>query len=372
MDLDLNFSVAQPAPSAGKKTLSGPNKKGGKWTQRSNTKQKEKRLQQRTQPEPQSTRPSATRQAVAPSPSESSVPPFKPATQSRTSASKAGQSVKGTSSDASPKKKSETDQRDLMHNAVAATSSSSNSQHQHSQQKSFISSLFTSMPDMPAPTQHSNVPLEAGLPSNAPSQGTLASLHLFPEIISCLKSQKFDLERPTPIQASAVPALHQANPGADFILQAQTGSGKTLAYLLPIVQDLLRLGQQLTAEGNPPDRQMGTLAIVLVPTRELANQVYQVALNLLSMASNKEKTEDEEEQRQQQQGEEGDRKGRPHTWITPGLLSGGMSRQHEKARLRKGVPLLIATVSVPVRTHPAAQHLTLTCYSFSPVDSSII
>lgn len=313
MDLDLNFSIPEAGPSNPKKQV-GNAKKGGKWTQRSNTKQKERRLSTK-QNVPQPVQVAVTRAAA---PQETVT--IEPATQAKTSPSKASRPQIPVK-----QKKSENEQ----HGAPAQDAGSSQPK------KSFISSLFTSMPEMPAPTH--SAPVEKGLPSNAPTQGSFASLALYPELVSCLRSQKFELERPTPIQASAVPALHQANPGCDFILQAQTGSGKTLAYLLPIVQDLLKLGEQLSAEGNPPDRQLGTLAIVLVPTRELANQVYQVALNLLSMASNKEK---------ENQEEVNDKSKRPHTWITPGLLSGGMSRQHEKARLRKGVPLLIATVSL--------------------------
>jgi ATP-dependent RNA helicase DeaD len=64
---------------------------------------------------------------------------------------------------------------------------------------------------------------------------------------------------PTPIQAQAIPA---ALAGKDVIGSAQTGTGKTLAFSLPLVSYLLE---------NPAKN-----ALVLAPTRELAEQVKQV------------------------------------------------------------------------------------------------
>ncbi len=69
------------------------------------------------------------------------------------------------------------------------------------------------------------------------------------------------LEKPTPVQEKMVPA---ALAGSDLSVSAETGSGKTLAYLLPIVQKIL---SEKTA------RDAATLALILVPTRELARQV---------------------------------------------------------------------------------------------------
>jgi len=69
------------------------------------------------------------------------------------------------------------------------------------------------------------------------------------------------LDTATAVQAQVVPA---ALAGSDLLVSAETGSGKTLAYLVPAVQKILALGQDL------PE---GTLALVLVPTRELARQV---------------------------------------------------------------------------------------------------
>ncbi|SHG83121.1 DEAD/DEAH box helicase [Ferrimonas marina] len=68
-------------------------------------------------------------------------------------------------------------------------------------------------------------------------------------------------QAPTPIQQQAIPLVLQ---GRDLIAAAQTGTGKTAAYLLPLLQ---RLDQQ------GPVRPKRVHALVLVPTRELAQQV---------------------------------------------------------------------------------------------------
>jgi ATP-dependent RNA helicase RhlE len=66
-------------------------------------------------------------------------------------------------------------------------------------------------------------------------------------------------ERPTPIQAQAIPP---ALAGRDVIGTAATGTGKTAAFLLPIIE-------RLSAQPGP----RGPRALVLAPTRELALQI---------------------------------------------------------------------------------------------------
>ncbi len=78
------------------------------------------------------------------------------------------------------------------------------------------------------------------------------------------------LAQPTEVQQQTIePALS----GKDLLISAETGSGKTLAYLIPIAHQLLTV---------KPDRNAGTLALVLVPTRELARQVVKHARALLA------------------------------------------------------------------------------------------
>src|SRR3990172_800340 len=66
--------------------------------------------------------------------------------------------------------------------------------------------------------------------------------------------------RPTPIQVQAIPPILA---GRDLLGIAQTGTGKTAAFMLPILQRLL----------SNPGR--GVRALILAPTRELAEQIHQ-------------------------------------------------------------------------------------------------
>jgi len=63
---------------------------------------------------------------------------------------------------------------------------------------------------------------------------------------------------PTPVQAAALP---HAIEGKDVLASAQTGTGKTLAFLIPVIEQLMK------------EKAPGVMALVLVPTRELAMQV---------------------------------------------------------------------------------------------------
>src|SRR5690242_14783548 len=88
---------------------------------------------------------------------------------------------------------------------------------------------------------------------------SFADLGLRPELLNALSNLGY--EEPTPIQREAIPALVA---GHDLVGQAATGTGKTAAFALPVLQ-------RLTA-GR---RDGATAALVLVPTRELAEQVSQ-------------------------------------------------------------------------------------------------
>src|SRR3982751_3666282 len=85
------------------------------------------------------------------------------------------------------------------------------------------------------------------------------SLALRPELLQALTALGY--EEPTPIQREAIPPLLE---GHDLLGQAATGTGKTAAFALPVLQGLDR-----RAGGTGP------AALVLVPTRELAEQVSQ-------------------------------------------------------------------------------------------------
>lgn len=94
---------------------------------------------------------------------------------------------------------------------------------------------------------------------------SFADLGLAPTLLSAIQRANYDA--PYPIQIEAIPALLQ---GKDLLGLAPTGSGKTAAYILPILQQLL-------SKEAPRDRAVPVL--VIVPTRELAVQVAEVAEN---------------------------------------------------------------------------------------------
>ncbi|MBU6273279.1 MAG: DEAD/DEAH box helicase, partial [Betaproteobacteria bacterium] len=71
---------------------------------------------------------------------------------------------------------------------------------------------------------------------------------------------------PTPIQAQAIPLVIQ---GRDVMGAAQTGTGKTAGFALPILQRLMPLANHSASPARHPVR-----ALILAPTRELADQIY--------------------------------------------------------------------------------------------------
>jgi ATP-dependent RNA helicase DeaD len=86
-----------------------------------------------------------------------------------------------------------------------------------------------------------------------------AGLGLRAELLRSLTNLGY--EEPTPIQREAIPSLVAGN---DLVGQAATGTGKTAAFALPVLQAL-----------TPGRQEAGPAALVLVPTRELAEQVSQ-------------------------------------------------------------------------------------------------
>jgi ATP-dependent RNA helicase RhlE len=72
-------------------------------------------------------------------------------------------------------------------------------------------------------------------------------------------------ETPTPIQIQTIPAILE---GKDVMGLAQTGTGKTLAFVLPILQILMRRPRP------------GVRALIIAPTRELAQQIHEAITEL--------------------------------------------------------------------------------------------
>jgi ATP-dependent RNA helicase DeaD len=90
-----------------------------------------------------------------------------------------------------------------------------------------------------------------------------ASLGLAPKLCQALSGLGY--EEPTPIQQATIPPLLA---GSDLVGQAATGTGKTAAFALPALQRVL-------ADGGRAE----PLALILVPTRELAMQVAEAMLS---------------------------------------------------------------------------------------------
>uniref|UniRef100_A0A8D0L703 Probable ATP-dependent RNA helicase DDX46 n=1 Tax=Sphenodon punctatus TaxID=8508 RepID=A0A8D0L703_SPHPU len=80
------------------------------------------------------------------------------------------------------------------------------------------------------------------------------------KILNSLKKQGY--EKPTPIQAQAIPAIMN---GRDLIGIAKTGSGKTIAFLLPMFRHIM--------DQRPLEEGEGPIAVIMTPTRELALQI---------------------------------------------------------------------------------------------------
>jgi ATP-dependent RNA helicase DDX3X len=88
---------------------------------------------------------------------------------------------------------------------------------------------------------------------------------------------KYGYKNPTPVQCYSIPAALR---GYDVFGVAQAGSGKTAAYLLPIASKLMGKYKKLAAPrpglGLPAEEMVTAepLALVIVPTRELATQIF--------------------------------------------------------------------------------------------------
>jgi superfamily II DNA/RNA helicase len=130
---------------------------------------------------------------------------------------------------------------------------------------------------------------------------TFSALGLAAPLLQALETLGY--KTPTPIQQQAIPAVLE---GRDLMAAAQTGTGKTAGFALPILHSLSTDGIEVGSNS--------VRALVLVPTRELAEQVH---------ASFR------------QYGE--------HTGVSTYAAYGGVSINPQMMRLRRGVDVLVAT-----------------------------
>jgi ATP-dependent RNA helicase RhlE len=127
------------------------------------------------------------------------------------------------------------------------------------------------------------------------------TLGLAAELLRAISEQGYT--EPTPIQSKAIPAILE---GKDVLAGAQTGTGKTAGFTLPLLQ---RLNENQNKSKQRPIR-----ALVLTPTRELADQV----------------------------GESIKIYGR-HLPLRSTVIFGGVKINPQKDKLRQGVDILVAT-----------------------------
>ncbi|AEF91511.1 ATP-dependent RNA helicase [Delftia sp. HK171] len=113
-------------------------------------------------------------------------------------------------------------------------------------------------------------------------------------------------ESMTPIQAQAIPVVLT---GKDVMGAAQTGTGKTAAFSLPLLQRLMRHENTSASPARHPVR-----ALVLLPTRELADQVAQQIAQYAK-----------------------------YTKLRSTVVFGGMDMKPQTLELKKGVEVLVAT-----------------------------
>ena len=108
---------------------------------------------------------------------------------------------------------------------------------------------------------------------------------------------------PSPIQLQAIPLVLE---GRDVLAGAQTGTGKTAGFSLPILE--------LMMHKSTKRQKLKTRALVLTPTRELAAQVHQ---NIVDYSK--------------------------YLPFTSAVVFGGVGINPQKAKLKNGVDILVAT-----------------------------
>uniref|UniRef100_A0A7N8XS64 ATP-dependent RNA helicase n=1 Tax=Mastacembelus armatus TaxID=205130 RepID=A0A7N8XS64_9TELE len=158
------------------------------------------------------------------------------------------------------------------------------------------SSLFNHNPDIPELQR----PVVSQVTETIFTADSFSDLQLHPHLVATL-NKVLNVSTLTSVQKQTIPVLLS---GRDGVVRSQTGSGKTLSYAVPVVQSLQSVQPKVSRSDGP-------LAVVIVPTREVAEQVFFLL--------------------------------QPFTWIVPGVLMGGEKRKAEKARLRKGINILVST-----------------------------
>ncbi len=133
---------------------------------------------------------------------------------------------------------------------------------------------------------------------------SIADLNLDPHLIKSINALGYTSL--TTIQQQAIPVILA---GQDVLASAQTGSGKTAAFAIPVLQRLLPQANNSPSPARHPIR-----ALILAPTRELAQQIYDVFTQLAQF-----------------------------TFLRIATLLGGESMPQQTQLLQKGIDIVIAT-----------------------------
>jgi ATP-dependent RNA helicase RhlE len=127
------------------------------------------------------------------------------------------------------------------------------------------------------------------------------TLGLSKPLLKAIKDQGYT--EPSPIQAKAIPIILEKK---DVLAAAQTGTGKTAGFTLPMLE--------LLSQNNKKVGKLQVKALVLTPTRELAAQVHE---NVKIYSK--------------------------YTEFTSAVVFGGVGINPQKAAIKKGVDILVAT-----------------------------
>jgi len=159
---------------------------------------------------------------------------------------------------------------------------------------------------------------------------SFSNLQLAPELARAVAEMGY--ESMTPIQEQAIPVVLS---GRDVMGAAQTGTGKTAAFSLPLLQRMMKHENASTSPARHPVR-----ALVLLPTRELADQVAQQVAAYAKF-----------------------------TDLRSTVVFGGMDMKPQTLELKKGVEVLVATPG-RLLDHIEAKHVVLNQVEYVVLDEA--
>jgi ATP-dependent RNA helicase DDX55/SPB4 len=122
----------------------------------------------------------------------------------------------------------------------------------------------------------------APVPAGGGPWSNLKAPKLSPSVFSFV-TEHMKYSTMAPVQARTIPLLLSHH---DVVVEAITGSGKTMAYLVPCIEFLL---QERTRKACADNRQ-AVIAVIILPSRELAQQVYEVARKFIAFVCSQDAT----------------------------------------------------------------------------------